>query len=217
VTETGAGCEPRRSRWLPVTVLSVFALVLVVDLVAVVLYRANLLPREEDVLELSFLPEGSSRGGQGGETIAVDPAASTAAPDGTVVTVGSDRGLVVRAPGELLVRFRVADAGSTLLMDYLFGRREKGVGCTLELARVASKWGTDTVWRRALDGGKQRKGRIRHYLADHVGWFELRIGVNGPTADVGFELTLPEISRVPPPRSAPHPLAAASLPPHRSE
>lgn len=217
MTETGAGCEPRRSRWLPATVLTFFALVVVVDLVAVVLSCSNLLPRKEDALELSFLPEGSPRSPEAGEMIVVDPAASTTGPDGAVVAVGSDRGLVVRAPGELLVRFRVADAGSTLVMDYLFGRREKGAGCTLELARIASDWGTDTVWRRALDGGKQRKGRIRHFLADHVGWFELRIGVNGPAADVGFELTLPEISRVPPSRSAPHRLAAAPLPPHRSE
>jgi hypothetical protein len=192
-------------------VVSVFALILVVDLLAIVAHRYDLLPREDDTMELSFVFD-EALGGDGVQAVPVDPTTSTAAPDGTVVAHGSARGLVVRAPGELVIRFRTADAGSTLAVDYRFGRRVPGAVVTVNLARVASRWGVDHVWRRTLDGGKRKRGKIRHDLADHVGWFELRIAVNGPAAEVGFELTLPEISPDPPPRSAPHRLLATPPP-----
>jgi len=212
--EPAGGSEARRSRWLPATVAGAFGLILVVDLLAIVAYRYDLLPRRDDPMQLSFVSEGAV--GQGPEeAVPVDPTATTTALDGTVVTGKSAHGLVVWAPGELVIRFRPADAGSTLAVDYRFGRRVPGAVATVNLARVASRWGVDHVWRRTLDGGKQKRGKIRHDLADHVGWFELRIAVNGPAADAGFELTLPEISRDPPPRSAPHRLATAT-PPTRS-
>jgi hypothetical protein len=190
----GHGCEePRTSRWLPATVCSIFALLLVVDAVVLLFFsnRGDLL--ENDGLEVAFIPTASATEEVRESVIDVDSTSSMLSPDGGVAVEVSDIDLTVWATGELVIRFQAPDAGSNLLLKYRFGGRRSGARCELTLARMASRWGVDTVWHRSLDGSKRSKGRIHHHLADHVGWFELRIRVNRDAAAVGFGITLPEI------------------------
>jgi len=195
VTEACGGGEKRTSRWLPATVFSVFALVFIVDAVVLVFFGSYRSLLEEDSVEVAFVP--AVTGLEEAREVIVDLESDTPvlSPDGAIAVEFSDGGLVVRDAGELIIRFRAHDAGSKLLLKYRFGRRRSGVRCDVTLARMASRWGVDTVWRRSLDGSKRRKGKVRHYLADHAGWFELRMNVSRAAAEVGFETTLPEIYR----------------------
>lgn len=195
MTEGSGGNEARTSRWLPVTVFSIFALLFVANAVLLVFFGnyRNLL--EDDSVEVVFIPTVTATEETREFTIDLESGSPVLSDDGGVAVEVSESGLKVRAPGELIIRFRASDAGSSLLMKYHFGRRRSGARCELALARMASRWGVDTVWRKSLDGNKRRKGKIRHYLADHAGWFELRIEANRAAAAVGFEITLPEIYR----------------------
>jgi len=193
VTDGSGGDETRTSRWLPATVFSIFALMLVVDAVVLVFYGNYRNLVEDDDIEVVFAPTVSAAEEIRESIVDVDLGSPVLSADGKVAVEVSAGGLMVRTPGELIIRFRAPDAGSNLLMDYRFGRRRAGARCEVTLARMASRYGVDTVWRKRLNGAKRRKGKIRHYLADHAGWFELRIEVNRAAADVGFEITLPEI------------------------
>ncbi len=193
MTDGSGGDETRTSRWLPATVFSIFALLLVVDAVVLVFYGNYRNLVEDDGVEVVFIPTVSAVEETRETIVDVDAGSPVLSADGSVAVEVSESGLTARTPGELIIRFRAPDAGSNLLMNYRFGRRRAGARCELTLARMASRYGVDTVWRKSLNGTKRRKGKIRHYLADHAGWFELRIEVNRAAAAVGFEITLPEI------------------------
>lgn len=193
MTDGSGGEEARRSRWLPATVFSIFALVLVVDAAIVVFYGNYRNLVEDDGIEVIFTPASAPGSEVRATVVDMDAGAPVLSAEGSIEVEVTSDALLVRTPGELIIRFRAPDAGSNLLMTYRFGRRLSGARCALTLARMASRYGVDTVWRASLDGGTRRKGKIRHYLADHAGWFELRIEVNRAAAGVGFEITPPEI------------------------
>lgn len=193
MTDGSGGDETRTCRWLPATVFSIFALLLVVDVMVLVFYGNYRSLIEDDGIEVVFRPTVSAAEETRETIVDVDAGSPVLSADGSVAVEVSESRLTVRIPGELTIRFRAPNAGSNLLMNYRFGRRRAGARCELKLARMASRFGVDTVWRKSLNGAKKRKGRIRHYLADHAGWFELRIEVNRAAAAVGFEITLPEI------------------------
>ncbi len=193
MTDHRPGDDERRSRWLPAAVFSVFALLLVVEAVVIVFYGnyRNLI--EDSGVEVSFRPAAGDPG-------SVIPApeewtsdSEIVSEEGTVMVEGMDGGLRVRAPGELILRFRAPDAGSFLEIDYRFGKRRQRARCDLTLARVASRYGVDYMYRRTLVGSRKAKRTFRHNLADHAGWFELSLDVNEAAAEVGFETTLPKL------------------------
>jgi hypothetical protein len=193
MTDHRVGDDERRSRWLPIAVSSVFALVLVVEIVVIALYGnyRNLI--EEPGLEVTFRPATSS-----GEVSVLASEGWTTATEivgdgGSVLVEGTEDGLVVKVPGELVLRFRAPNAGSFLEVDYRFGKKKKKARCDLTLARVASRYGVDYMCRRALKGSRKTGGTFRHPLADHAGWFELSIDVNRAAARVGFQLSLPRL------------------------
>lgn len=185
--------EPRRSRWLPAAVFSLFALMILADAVVIVLYGnyRNLI--EEDGVEVVFTPAA----GTGREilevTVGVSEGFRTVAPDGAVLVEFVDGRFHVRVPGTLVIRFRAPDAGAYVRLDYRFGKRRSDARCDLALARVASRHGVDYMARRTLIAKKKAKGKFRHYLADHAGWFELELQVDPVAAKFGFEVTAPEI------------------------
>lgn len=184
---------PRRSRWLPAAVFSAFAVMLLADAVVIVLYGnyRNLI--EEDGLEVVFMPANAAGQELQRVAVGVTDGSRAVAPDGTVLVEVADGRFEVRVPGNLAIRFRAPDAGSWVKLEYRFGKRRAGARCDLVLARVASRHGVDYMCRKTLDAEKKTKGRFRHFLADHAGWFELSFDVNPDAAKVGFEVTAPEI------------------------
>ena len=195
MTEHRPGDEERRSRWLPASVIAVFALVLVVEAVVIVLYGnyRNLI--EDAGVEVTFRSASDESSTAVSGPVEWSPGLVFASVDGTVMVTEVDGRLRVQVPGELVLRFRAADAGAFLETDYRFGRRAKGARCRLTLARVASRYGVDYMSRRTLSGSKKVRGRFRHNLADHAGWFELGIDVNAAAAAVGFEIGPPDLVR----------------------
>jgi hypothetical protein len=189
------GDEERRSRWLPASVIAVFALVLAVEAVVIVLYGnyRNLI--EEAGVEVTFRPASGASDTTVSGPVEWSPDLAFAAVDGSAMVTGVDGRLRVQVPGELTLRFRAADAGAFLEIDYRFGKRAKGARCRLTLARVASRYGVDYMSRRTLSASKKVRGKYRHNLADHAGWFELSIDVNAAAAAVGFEIGPPELVR----------------------
>jgi len=185
--------EPRRSRWLPAAVFSLFAVMVLADAVVIVLYGnyRNLI--EENGLEVVFTPAHAAGVEARGVAVDVSEGSRVVAPDGTLLVEVAGGRFHVLAPGNLSVRFRAPDAGSWVKLEYRFGKRRTGATCDLVLARVASRYGVDYMCRRTLDAKKKRKGRFRHYLADHAGWFELSLDVSPRAAEVGLEITEPEI------------------------
>jgi len=199
VTEVDHRAEPGGTRWLPVTVVSLFALLLVVEIVIIVLYGNYRNIIEKDGIEVVFVPAHPEKSRSDVEESTVTPGVPVQTADGRVAAELGDEGLVVRAPGEVVIRFRAPDAGSTMVMRYDFGRRQRGARFDLALARIASRHGVDTVWRRSIKGGRRSGGTIRHYLADHAGWFQLIVTVNRVAAENGFRISLPETSWEEPP------------------
>lgn len=181
----------RQSRWLPVAVVLIFALTLIGDLAVAVLFSDYRTIVERDGIKVSFIPAG-----------AADPAREAMSMDwGDGARLCRNRGVAVEvvggnlrvtAPGRVIVRFRAPDAGSELSLRYRFGARDSDAQCRLALARVASRYGVDTICRRALSG-RRPEGTFKHYLADHVGWFELSFELNPAAAAAGFEISHPEL------------------------
>ena len=167
MTEVDHRAEPRSTRWLPTTVVSLFALLLVVEIVIIALYGNYRNIIEKDGIEVVFVPARAESRRSEVDRLTVSPGVPATTADGRVAVELGDEGLVVRAPGELVIRFRAPDAGSTMVMGYDFGRRQRGARFDLALGRVASRHGVDTVWRRSIKGGRRSKGTIKHYLADH--------------------------------------------------
>jgi hypothetical protein len=188
MTDHRRGDEDRRSRWLPAAVITVFALVLAAEVVVIALYGnyRNLI--EESGVEVTFRPVSDASESAVAGPVEWAPGLVIDGVDGSHSVVEVDGRLRVQSPGELILRFRAADAGSFLEIDYRFGRRAKGARCRVTLARVASRYGVDYMHRRTLSGSKKIRGTFRHNLADHAGWFELSIDVNAAAAAVGFEI-----------------------------
>jgi hypothetical protein len=183
--------EPRASRWLPATVISLFALVLVADVAVALLFGGYRNLVEGDRVAVTF----AAAAADAAIPLPVDPVPGgrLVGADGEVLVESRGDRLVVRAPGELVIRFRSPDAGAGVELDYRFSERRMGAGCEIALGRVASRYGVDTINRRRLDGARRPSGRYHHDLADHAGWFELRVTVNREAAAAGFEVTLPEV------------------------
>ena len=184
---------PRRTRWLPATVFSLFALVVLAEAVVIVLYGnyRNLI--EESGVEMVFTPADASAVVVPGEAVEVLDGSRIVAEDGTVLVEVSDDRIEVQVPGNLVFRTRAHNAGSSVEFSYRFGKRRSAARCDLIVARVASRYGVDYMCRRSLVARKKPKGVFRYYLADHAGWVELSLEVNAEAADVGFEVTKPEI------------------------
>lgn len=187
--------EPRRTRWLPAVVFSLFALVALADAVVIVLYGnyRNLI--EVSGVEMVFTPQDPSMAPVPGGTVeAVDGCRIIAGDESALVVVSGNR-ISVRSPGVLVLRFRAHDAGSSVEFDYRFGERRAPARCRLTVARVASRYGVDYMRRKLLVARKKPEGTFRQYLADHAGWFEVSLEVNEAAAADGFEITRPEIVR----------------------
>jgi hypothetical protein len=191
MTWRDAAAAPR-SRILPAVVFSLFALMILVDLAVVVFFGNYRNLVEEDGIVVSFRSD----------TATADAVAAVEIPDGgrVVSTDGrvqaqreGDR-LAVFSAGELMVRFRAPNAGGEMEMTYRFAERRADGRCEISVARVASRYGVDVVRRKELVAAKRRRGRFRHHLADHAGWFMLSLRVNQAAADQGFEVTLPTIT-----------------------
>lgn len=195
MTGADARPEPRRSRWLPAVVFSLFAAVLLVDAVVVVLYGNYRNLVEENGLEVVFTPASDTGEDVRGTAVDVADGSRAVADDGAVLVEVAGGRFHVLAPGKLAVRFRAPDAGSWVKLDYRFGKRRSEARCELVLARVASRYGVDRVSRKTLIAKRKAKGRFRHYLADHAGWFELSFEVDPAAAKVGFDVSFPEIFR----------------------
>jgi len=190
--ETSA-IEPRRTRWLPAAVFSIFALVALADAVVIILYGnyRNLI--EEEGVEMVFTPADPS--------IAVVPDGSVEVADGCRIVTDDQTALVdvvdgrirVLAPGALVLRFRAPNAGSFMEFGYRFKKRQSPARCNLTVARIASRYGVDLMCRKSLVARKKAKGVFRQYLADHAGWFELTLEVNEAAAARGFEISKPEV------------------------
>jgi hypothetical protein len=191
VTAVPPNPDLRASRWLPATVISLFVLILVADVAAALLYGGYRNLVEGDRIAVAFAAAAAD--GAVARPVEPIPGGRLVGADGSIVVESQGDRLVVRAPGELTIRFRSPDAGAHVELDYRFTGRSKGAGCEIALARVASRYGVDTINRRRVDGGRKAGGRYRHYLADHAGWFELRVRVGAAAAEAGFEVTLPEI------------------------
>ncbi len=184
--------EPRRSRWLPAVVFSLFALVFLADAVVIALYGnyRNLI--EEQGVDAVFVPAGPDRdGAEAGEPIDVLEGARAVVADGKVLVEASGGAYEVLVPGTLTIRFRAPNAGAFVRLDYRFPEGRSGATTGLSLARVASRHGVDYMCRRSLRAKKKPTGTFRHYLADHAGWFELSLDVS--QAAVGFSVSKPEI------------------------
>ena len=186
---------PRRTRWLPVTVFSLFALVVLADAVVIVLYGNYRNVIEETGVEMVFTPADPSTEVVSAGSVGVVEGARIVSGDGTVLVRASDDRVEVLVPGSLVFRTRAHNAGSFVEFGYRFGKRRSPARCDLTVARVASRYGVDRMCRRSLVARKKPKGVFRHYLADHAGWIELSLDVNAEAAEVGFELTKPEIVR----------------------
>lgn len=193
MTENAPVCGPPRSRWLPAVVFSLFALLVLIEVVVIVRYGnyRNLI--EEDGIEVSFTPEAQADVEAAGHAVEVVSDSRTVASDGAVLVEASEEGFEISAPGTLTIRFRAPDAGATVEFDYRFGRRESRARCEVALARVASRHGVDYMCRRSLVAKKRSRGKFRHYLADHAGWCELTLEVNATAAEVGFQVGVPEL------------------------
>ena len=186
---------PRGSRWLPAAVVSLFALVFFADLVVVALYGNYRNLVEENGVEIGFLPASvaaESSNDEDAERRLAEGDVITAS-DGRVAVERSGDRIVVRAPGTLTMRFRAPDAGLFLELGYRFLRPDQRAQCEVSVARVASSYGVDVVRRKKLVASKRSQGRFRHNLADHAGWFELRLRVNQPASQGGFEVGLPQL------------------------
>lgn len=194
---TGArGCEPRRTRVLPAAVFSLFALIIVADLVVVVFYGNYRNLVEEEGIEISFEPTCvTSDGGADdqGRSMSVPEAGRLVDPEGTVLVDRADDRLVVHEPGAIVIRFRAPNAGGRMEFDYRFGERQADARCEVVVARVASQYGVDVVRRKDLTAARKVHGKFKHNLADHAGWFRLSLQVNPAAAGDGFEVALPTI------------------------
>jgi len=174
-------------------VFSLFALVVLADAVVIVLYGnyRNLI--EEEGVEMVFTPVDPS--------IAVVPDGLVEVVDGCRIVTEDQTALVevaggrirILAPGTLVLRFRAHNAGSFMEFDYRFKKRKSPARCNVTVARIASRYGVDYMSRKSLVARKKAKGVFRRYLADHAGWIELSLEVNGAAAAKGFEITKPEI------------------------
>lgn len=193
MTENAAVRGPRSSRWLPAAVFSLFALLVLIDVVVIVLYGnyRNLI--EEDGIEVRFTPAIQADGEAAGRAVEVVSGSRILAADGAVLVDALGEGFEITAPGTLTIRFRAPDAGSTVELDYRFGRRGSRARCEVALARIASRHGVDYMCRRSLVAKKKPRGKFRHYLADHAGWCELTVAVNAAAAEVGFQVGVPEL------------------------
>ena len=185
--------EPRRTRWLPAVVFSLFALVVLADAVVIVLYGnyRNLI--EEEGVEMVFTPANP--------LIAVVPDGPVEVIDGCRIVTDDQTALVevadgrigVLAPGTLVLRFRTHNAGSFMEFGYRFKKRRGPARCNLTVARIASRYGVDFMCRKSLVARKKAKGVFRQYLADHAGWIELSLEVNKAAAATGFEISKPKV------------------------
>jgi hypothetical protein len=187
--------EPRRTRWLPAFVFSLFAMVALADAVVVVLYGnyRNLI--EEKGVEMAFRPSDASIAPVAERMVEVVDGCTIVAEDGKVlVEVVGDR-IRVSAPGNLVLRFRAHNAGLFVEFGYRFGPGRRHARCNLTVARVASRYGLDYMCRRSLVARKKAKGVVHQYLADHAGWFEISLEINEAAAAGGFEISRPEIVR----------------------
>lgn len=193
MTGESAVAEPRRSRWLPAVVFSLFAVVFLADAVVIALYGnyRNLI--EEHGVETVFSPAVPTIDGSPGETVDVVDGLGSVAAGGAVMVKAAGEGFEVLVPGTLTIRFRAPDAGSFVELDYRFGDRRPDLHVELSLARVASRYGVDYMNRRLLTVKKKAGGTYRHYLADHAGWFELSLEVDEAAAAAGFEVGRPQI------------------------
>ncbi len=185
--------EPRRSRWLPALIFSLFALIFLADAVVIALYGnyRNLI--EEQGIEAVFTPARSLLDEAPAEPVEVLDGIGAVAADGAQLVRSSGAGYEVLVPGTLQIRFRAPDAGSFVELDYRFGESRPNLQVELSLARVASRHGVDYMNRREITAKKKAGGTYRHYLADHAGWFELALDVNAEVAAGGFEVDRPEI------------------------
>lgn len=185
--------EPRRTRWLPAAVFSLFALVALADAVVIVLYGnyRNLI--EEDGVEMVFTPADSSIAVVTDGLVEVVDGRRIVTDDQTVLVEVADGRIRVLTPGTLVLRFRAHNAGSFMEFDYRFKKRRGPARCNLTVARIASRYGVDYMCRKSLVARKRAKGVFRQYLADHAGWFELALEVNEAAAADGFEITKPEV------------------------
>jgi len=187
--------EPRRTRWLPAAVFSIFALVALADAVVIILYGnyRNLI--EEEGVEMAFTPADPSVAVVSDEAVDVVDGCLIVADDGTALVEVVEGRIRVLAPGTIVLRFRAHNAGSFMEFDYRFRKRRSQARCNLTVARVASRYGVDYMCRESLVARKKAKGVFRQYLADHAGWFELTLEVNDAAAVTGFEITKPEVVR----------------------
>lgn len=187
--------EPRRTRWLPAVVFSLFALVVLADAVVIALYGnyRNLI--EESGVEMVFIPLDPSIVPASGGVAEVIDGCRIDSDGGIPLVEVSDGRISVLAPGNLVLRFRAHNAGSFVEFDYRFGRRRGTARCNLTVARVASRYGLDYMRRKSLVARRKPEGLFRQYLADHAGWFEMSFEVNEAAAAGGFEFTRPEVIR----------------------
>lgn len=185
--------EPRRTRWLPAVVFSLFALVVLADAVVIVLYGnyRNLI--EEDGVEMVFTPVDPSIGVVADGLVEVVDGCRIVTDDQKVLVEVVDGRIRVLAPGALVLRFRAHNAGSFMEFGYRFKKRRGPARCNLTLARIASRYGVDFMSRKSLVARKKPTGVVRQYLADHAGWLELSLEVNEAAAANGFEITKPEV------------------------
>jgi len=187
--------EPRRTRWLPAAVFSIFALVALADAVVIVLYGnyRNLI--EEEGVEMAFTPADPSIAVVRDEAVEVVDGCRIVTDDQTALVEVAEGRIRVLAPGTLVLRFRAHNAGSFMEFDYRFRKRRGTARCNLTVARIASRYGVDYMRRESLVARRKAKGVFRQYLADHAGWFELTLEVNEAAAATGFEITKPEVVR----------------------
>jgi hypothetical protein len=185
--------EPRRTRWLPAVVFSLFALVVLADAVVIVLYGnyRNLI--EEEGVEMVFTPVDSSVAVVPDGLVEVIDGCRIVTDDQTVMVEVAEGRIRMLVPGTLVLRFRAHNAGSFMEFDYRFKKRRSPARCDLTVARIASRYGVDYMCRKSLVARKKAKGVFRQYLADHAGWFELSLEVNEAAATNGFEITKPEV------------------------
>ncbi len=187
--------EPRRTRWLPAAVFSIFALVVLADAVVIILYGnyRNLI--EEEGVEMAFTPADPAIASIPDGAVEVVDGCRIVADDQAVLVEVVDGRVRVLAPGVLVLRFRAHNAGSFMEFDYRFGKRRSPARVNLTVARIASRYGVDYMCRESLVARNKAKGVFRKYLADHAGWFELTLEVNEAAGAGGFEITRPEVVR----------------------
>ena len=152
--------EPRRTRWLPAAVFSLFALVVLADAVVIVLYGnyRNLI--EEEGVEMVFTPVDPSIAVVPDGAVEVVDGCRIVADDQTVLVEVVDGRIRVLAPGALVLRFRAHNAGSFMEFDYRFRKRRSPARCNLTVARIASRYGVDYMCRESLVARKKGKGRL---------------------------------------------------------